>query len=272
MAPMAVAGPMVFTKVMYDEIDKAISSIKKVSSDQLFVGGRLDLLWKQVEAQTNVAQVHGAALQQLQDAATPATPTGPCMPCGVGVLGAIGVPTGEAAAPKPTDDGSVMSATLLKVIGGNGQCHCVHVGQLIKQVAALEARPTSTPLRADAPAYGASDPFSHSDPWQPAGAGGAGGANGSGSGDGPGDGSGPGGHGNQGQPGFNRDGMPRDARGKLILPLLLREHIGSAGYKDKPMFDEKHTERDEYRYAGKSGTGLAWKGKVERHFISRAPG
>ena len=37
------------------------------------------------------------------------------------------------------------------------------------------------------------------------------------------------------------------------------------------MFDEKLTERAEYQYSGKAGTGIAWKGKVERHLISRAP-
>ena len=65
--------------------------------------------------------------------------------------------------------------------------------------------------------------------------------------------------------------MPRGANGKLLLPLTLREPIGSAGYKDKPMFDDKLSERSEYQYAGEAGTGIAWKGKVERHFISRAP-
>ena len=65
--------------------------------------------------------------------------------------------------------------------------------------------------------------------------------------------------------------MPRGPDGKLLLPLTLREHIGSAGYKDKLMFDEKLTEKADYTYTGKAGTGIAWKGKVERHFISRAP-
>ena len=37
------------------------------------------------------------------------------------------------------------------------------------------------------------------------------------------------------------------------------------------MFDDKLSERSEYQYAGEVGTGIAWKGKVERHFISRAP-
>ena len=65
--------------------------------------------------------------------------------------------------------------------------------------------------------------------------------------------------------------MPRDATGKLVLPLTLREPIGSAGCKDKPMFDEKLAERDDHKYAGEAGTGIAWNGKVERHLISRAP-
>jgi hypothetical protein len=57
----------------------------------------------------------------------------------------------------------------------------------------------------------------------------------------------------------------------LLLPLTLREHIGSLGYKDKPAFDDKLTEREEYRYSGKAGSGIGWEGKVERHLISRAP-
>ncbi len=47
--------------------------------------------------------------------------------------------------------------------------------------------------------------------------------------------------------------------------------MGSLGYKDKPAFDDSLPERDEYRYSGKTGTGIAWEGKVERHIISRAP-
>ena len=31
-----------------------------------------------------------------------------------------------------------MAITMLKVIGGNGQCHCVHVDVLVKQVGAVE--------------------------------------------------------------------------------------------------------------------------------------
>ncbi len=65
--------------------------------------------------------------------------------------------------------------------------------------------------------------------------------------------------------------MPRGPDGKLLLPLTLREHIGSAGYNDEPMFDDELTDKADYTYTGKAGTGIAWKGNVERHFISRAP-
>jgi hypothetical protein len=233
----------------------------------MFVTGRVDLLWKQVEAQTNVVQVHESATQGLQASSGSGT-YAPCKACGPGVSGAIGVPADEAAAPKPNDDGSVISSTLLKVIGDNGQCHCVHVTELIKQVDIIEKQlkanklGSGTSLRADAPAYGATDPLAYSDPWRPAGAGGAGGDGGGGAG-----GGGEGGPG----PGSNRDGMPRNANGKLTVPLTLREHIGSLGYKDKPAFDEKLSERAEYQHSGKAGTGMTWKGKVERHLISRAP-
>ena len=231
---------MVFTKAMYDDIDRAITSIKKTASDQIFVTGRVDLLWGQVEAQSNVVQVHESAIQILQSA-TAASTSAPCQPCGHGVSGAMGVSTDDGSSmPKPPSDGSAMSSTLLKVIGGNGQCHCVHVDTLIKQVAAIENQLKAignSRLRADAPAYGSPDPFATADPWgghRPDGAGGAGGG-------------GPGGSG----------GAPRDSAGKLTLPLTLREHIGSVGYKDKPMSDEKLSERAGYQYSGKAGTGIA---------------
>ncbi len=41
-------------------------------------------------------------------------------------------------------------------------------------------------------------------------------------------------------------------------------------FKDRAILDEKLALQDDYRFNGTKG-GLAWKGKVERHFISRAP-
>ena len=56
-------GTMVFTSAMYKEIDQAISSIKRVATDQLFVAGRVDLLWQQVETQSNNVQSHESTIQ-----------------------------------------------------------------------------------------------------------------------------------------------------------------------------------------------------------------
>ena len=96
-----VQGAMVFTKAMCDDIDKAITSIKKTASDQIFVTGRVDLLWGQVEAQSNVVQVHESAIQILQSA-TAASTSAPCQPCGHGVSGAMGVSTDDGSSmPKP---------------------------------------------------------------------------------------------------------------------------------------------------------------------------
>jgi hypothetical protein len=136
--PAAAFGAMQFTEAMYDDIDASISSIKKVASEQLFVSGRVDLWWKQVEANTNVVQVHEAGIQALQAASVTNT-YAPCQQCGVS--GAMGVQTDDGSSmPKPTGgdgDGSIAS-TVLKVIGGNGQCHCVHVTELQKKVEVIE--------------------------------------------------------------------------------------------------------------------------------------
>ena len=127
-----VAGGIAFTQAMYDDIDSAIVSIKGVTSDQLFVGGRVDLLWKQVEAHTNVVQVHGAAIQGLQN--SPASGTYPqCKVCGdgdttksVGLTPPVGGRAGnglpgdsseeenELMAALPTTDPDEMLATVTK--------------------------------------------------------------------------------------------------------------------------------------------------------------
>jgi hypothetical protein len=166
---------MVPTNAMYEDIDASIASIKNVASEQLFVSGRVGILWKQVGAQTNVVQVHEAALQQLQSAVATSTAFS-CQACGPGGLGAVGVPTDDGSSmPKPTggDGDGLMASTMLKIISGNGQCHCFHVTELQKKVEAIEKdliTLKSTPLRAGA------DPFVQFDPWtshRPTGPGGA---------------------------------------------------------------------------------------------------
>ena len=72
-----------------------------------------------------------------------------------------------------------MASTMLEIIGGNGQCHCVHVTELEQKVEAIEKDLNTlktTPLRAYAPAFGGADPFVQFDPWdgqRPIGRGGA---------------------------------------------------------------------------------------------------
>ena len=54
------------------------------------------------------------------------------------------------------------------------------------------------------------------------------------------------------------------------MPLRLEEPLGSQLQQGKSFFDDKLTTSEEYRFNGVKG-GLAWKGKTERHFISRCP-
>ncbi len=51
---------------------------------------------------------------------------------------------------------------------------------------------------------------------------------------------------------------------------MLKGPLGAIGYKDKSPFDDKLTIQDDYRFNGSKG-GLAWKGKIERYFIGKAP-
>ena len=51
---------------------------------------------------------------------------------------------------------------------------------------------------------------------------------------------------------------------------MLKDPLGAIGYEKRAIFDEKLASLDEYKFNGVKG-GLAWKGKVERHFIARAP-
>ena len=58
--------------------------------------------------------------------------------------------------------------------------------------------------------------------------------------------------------------------GRTTLPLRLEEPFGSGLQQGKSLFDEKLATSEEYRFNGVKG-GFAWKGKTERHFISRCP-
>ena len=52
---------------------------------------------------------------------------------------------------------------------------------------------------------------------------------------------------------------------------MLKDPLGAIGCEKRgAIFDEKLASLDEYKFNGVKN-GLAWKGKVERHFIARAP-
>ena len=57
---------------------------------------------------------------------------------------------------------------------------------------------------------------------------------------------------------------------KKSIPLDLPGPLGAIDRKDRSIFDEKLTLQPEYKYDGIRG-GIAWKGKLERYFISKAP-
>ena len=144
-------------------------------------------------------------------------------------------PSGTGA-PSGSGDGDPLGV-LRAVIGGNNHCHCIHVSELMDKVKALEVKSnSSSPARGDAPPP---------DFWAAA----AG----------------------QQRPPNAPAATPHDAaRAPAALPLALRGPLGAVGYKDRSPFDDKLTLQDDYRFNGSKG-GLAWKGKVERYLIGKAP-
>ena len=60
-------------------------------------------------------------------------------------------------------------------------------------------------------------------------------------------------------------GIPR----RHALPLTLPGSLGSVGYKDKPMFEDKLA-TSEFQYDGVKG-GTAWKTTVECYMVYKAP-
>ena len=53
------------------------------------------------------------------------------------------------------------------------------------------------------------------------------------------------------------------------FPVLLPGALGSVGYKDRPMFDDKLTTEAEFKFDGVNH-GSAWKTKVERYMVYKA--
>ena len=126
--------------------------------------------------------------------------------------------------------------TLAAVTSGNGECHCLHVTELQEKVARLEARGRGAGHGRD------EDGQPPPDFWA--------------------------------RPGREDARLPRHSpeapRAPRRLPLQLRGPLGAIGYKDRGILDEKLALQSEFRFDGVKG-GVQWKGKLERHIISRAP-
>ena len=124
--------------------------------------------------------------------------------------------------------------TLRAVIGGNNRCHCIHVAELITRVDKLEANPRT------ATATFVPDPWGHAAGHRaPAAA----------------------------------AGEPRTASTAVASPALslkLTATLGSIGYKDRPIFDQKMSLQEEYRFNGVKD-GFKWKTKVQAYFTTCAP-
>ncbi len=250
-----------FTQTMFNEIKETIHKVRELEK----LGGVVDLMniraeviGKNSEQLVGTVTAHGERIRMLE-ASTGNTggngghQCGTCGPaggglglqgCGGGPPPAPGLNTSQGLFPGSSGDGDPLG--LMKgIIGGNGQCHCKHVEDLIKRVSTLEQAGGRAGARGFVPGTGSygtgpgngDDPLQANDAWRR-----------------PRDG----------------DPVPRDPRGRRILPLDLPEPLGAAGYKEKALFDEKLTTQAEYRYDG-AKDGAAWKSKVERHFISRAP-
>ncbi len=166
-----------------------------------------------------------------------------CQPCGGRQQGACGgwqapcapTPSGGAAS---SSDGEPWHMSILRAVtGGNGTCHCIHVKELMEKVQALEKAGRAP--RAD---HRGPDPLQHTG-WRP-------------SATAP-----------LSAPSAGDSTRPQ---AKEELPLVLKDPLGAIGYEKRAIFDEKLASLDEYKFNGVKG-GLAWKGKVERHFIARAP-
>ena len=252
---VSLGEPVIFTKNMHDDLKFMYEKIKgieefqngaKLLNDRVgVIGGNLDELHGSVGA-------HGFRILQLEQRENSRAPddafrAGVCGagPCGGGTGFGRAAP---ASAPPGDQPGSSRDGDpyglLTAIIGGNGVCHCSHVKTLIEKVAALEQN--GGRARAAAASERGHDPLLETG-WQPPKGETQGTANGT-----------------------PKKGELRGPDGRLLLPLRLAEPLGSVGYKEKPLFDEKLAEREEYRYNG-TKNGVAWKGKVERHFISRAP-
>ena len=154
--------------------------------------------------------------------------------------GPVFVPGGCCGGASPP--GGAGGATHVGNQSTGGKCHCEHLDQLAVRVQELEDWRRRAPKQDpwNAPREGPGDSGAAPDP-----------------NDRPRDLPGPG-HGGH------------DMNSRKSLPLNLYGGLGSVGYKDRSIFDEKFTMQEEYRFNGVKN-GEQWKIKLERYFIARAP-
>ena len=266
-APPADPNAVTFTQTMFSQIKDNIQKVhelEKLAGVVDLMNTRTAVIGKNSEELVGTVIAYGERIRVLEtSAANPpqkiaehlgghggpgaSGPAGSytdlrCSTCGplgdgFGAPGCGGVPP-----PAPGLAGGGDPLGLMKeIIGGNGRCHCKHVESLIARVNLIEQAGGGRGAHGPRPGgdgHGSNDdPLQTNDAWR--------------------------------RP-RDDDPVPRDARGRRTLPLHLPEPLGAAGYKEKALFDEKLTTQAEYRYDGNKD-GAAWKGKVERHFISRAP-
>ncbi len=158
---------------------------------------------------------------------------------------AIPQPPGVPAVQRGGQDGGGGDggALLRVVIGGNGICHCEHVRELQEKVERMEQAGRAAagdPRGPDrlADAWNLYNPPTRLPP-----------------GDAPRPGNGP------------RDAPQAKFR---TLPLPLRGPLGAISFKERSLFDDKMAGQSEFKFDGVKG-GIAWKGRIERMFIARAP-
>ena len=192
----------------------------------------------------NLMQQTTAQFEQINILTTAMTAPYPTSAAAYGAGGSENPWTIDAASGSAGASGSAATATLARVVGGNGLCHCIHLTELAKEAATIKAAMS----QAD-PWKGGKDPWSKN-VHQTGGSGDGGDAPGDGPGRGPG-----GGNGNRAGPGAYPGGPPG------VMPTITTQ---------TRLFDEQTAREAQYHYEGGS-PGSTWRSDVFDYFISKCP-
>ena len=266
------AGP-VFTPDMCEDMrhmhNKLVSidaEIAQKISEQITVG--VTPIYEGLNAVTAKSLEQDQIIQALQYSPEPINLCGAYAQCKACPTGEVpsGSPIGAAAkdynpwgppsAPPPgmggsgsSGGGDALLTTVNAITGGNGTCHCVHVKELQNHVSTIQGQIAAIQKR-----------IISGDPWH------GGTAKGTpvGSPIGATDGA-P--INDAADPGAKHDG---DGERVIPLPLTLHESLGSITHANRPMFDIKMTQQENFKFNG-TKDGMKWKLAVERYLISCAP-